>query len=267
MVTVIEIRPGRNINITMHILDQNAPTLFMIHGGGGRGKQWRKQIPEFKEQYNLIIPDLLGHGLSDKPKPHKNNPYSFTEFSEDLQIIFDKYKTHENVIIGHSYGGALAAYLAAKNQNEIEKLILIAPANPKPQIKIPLLYRLPAPILELIRPILENKFRRMAYTNTASQNLIEEENTESKVNHFYVLKALLDGRIKTPEIVMKKIKISTLILEGEKDQITPNKMITETYADIPNHQFITLANASHMLMLEQSDEVNELIRMFLKHAQ
>ena len=49
---MIEIRPGRNINITMHILDVDAPTLFMIHGGGGRGKQWRNQIPVLKDQYN-----------------------------------------------------------------------------------------------------------------------------------------------------------------------------------------------------------------------
>jgi pimeloyl-ACP methyl ester carboxylesterase len=39
------------------------PLLFLIHGVGGSGKIWRKQISYFIQKgYECVIPDLLGHG-------------------------------------------------------------------------------------------------------------------------------------------------------------------------------------------------------------
>ena len=92
MDTKIEVRPGRLMNLDIRKNPASDTTIFFIHGLGGRGEQWRNQIAFFQDKYSLIIPDLLGHGKSDKPKPGRNNPYDFIEFCRDLQIIFDKWK-------------------------------------------------------------------------------------------------------------------------------------------------------------------------------
>ena len=40
------------------------PLLFLIHGVGGCGKIWSKQISYFIQKgYECVIPDLLGHGM------------------------------------------------------------------------------------------------------------------------------------------------------------------------------------------------------------
>src|SRR5690348_2760615 len=109
MDNLTEIRPGRFISITTHQNHGSDATIFLFHGLGGNKNQWREQVNVLKENYSLIIPDLLGHGTSTKPKPtHHYNPYTFTELEADLEAIFQKYATRNNIVIGHSYGGALS---------------------------------------------------------------------------------------------------------------------------------------------------------------
>src|SRR5579883_2109643 len=121
----IEIRPGRMINIVIHQHPTSDTTVFLTHGIGGRSDQWREQIKALKEQYTLIIPDLLGHGESDKPKQQATHLYDFSAFYRDLQAIFTRYASKKNILIGHSYGGALSTALALKFQDQVNKLILI----------------------------------------------------------------------------------------------------------------------------------------------
>ena len=79
------------------------PTIFFIHGVGGSTNIWNKQIAYFVAKgYEIIIPDLPGHGKSTKEL--NENSFQFTSLAQDMLQIFDKYKRSKNVIIGHSYG-------------------------------------------------------------------------------------------------------------------------------------------------------------------
>jgi pimeloyl-ACP methyl ester carboxylesterase len=263
MDNLFEIRPGRRI---YRIIDESTvhdPTIFLIHGFAGSGEQWRNLVPFLKNRYRLVIPDLLGHGLSEKPRPTKDNPYTFTEYSQDLQSLFEKHASPHNIIIGHSYGGALAANLAAYNQTAVNKLILIAPMSCKPVMTVPPIFRLPAWLLELLRPYLEKNFRETAFVATDSPALLSEEDRAGKKNAFYVLKALLQGTKDIPWLDVTKIHIPTLVICGEHDGIMSMEKIRSFYGALPDVQFETLTNAAHMLMLEQPEKVDALIEKFL----
>lgn len=81
----------------------NLPMLFLIHGVGGNTFIWQKQLIYFLERgYEIIVPDLLGHGKSTQIKDEKS--YQFLSLANDLLVVFDKYAKQKNVVIGHSYG-------------------------------------------------------------------------------------------------------------------------------------------------------------------
>lgn len=263
MDTKIEVRPGRLMNLDIRENPTSDTTIFFIHGLGGRGEQWRDQIAYFQGKYSLIIPDLLGHGKSDKPQRGKNNPYDFMEFCRDLQIIFDQYRSEKNVVIGHSYGGALAVYLTFYNQKFIQKQILIAPARCKPFTNIPALYYLPASFLELIRPYLENSFRGAAFDPSAKSELLKTEAAAVKYNPLYVIKYMLQGRNSIPKLDLSQLHTPTLILTGVSDKIILPEDIKDFYAKLPNHQFVSLEHTGHLVQLEQPEKVNQLIANFL----
>ena len=81
----------------------SSPLLFFIHGVGGSSDVWQAQMRCFaKEGYEIVAPDLIGHGLSCTPKDGKS--YHFLEIAADIEEIFDKYCKKKNIVIGHSYG-------------------------------------------------------------------------------------------------------------------------------------------------------------------
>ncbi len=259
----IEVRPGRTLHVVVEKNPASDTTLFLIHGLGGRGNQWRKQIKFLKNQYSLVVPDLLGHGKSDKPKPDKTNPYAFIEFAQDLQVLVEKFADKKNIVIGHSYGGGLAVYLSYTNQSLVTAEILVTPSRCKPFHDIPKVYRLPAWVLSLLRPFLEYSFRKYAYDKSTKNKVIDEELSAGKKNRFYVIKAMLNGMADIPRIDISQIKTPSLIITGASDHIIPADLIKKFYEKLPRHEFVNLLLAGHMPQLEQPDEVNALIDGFL----
>ena len=46
----------------------SGPALLLIHGIGDNSDSWRTVLDELAKDYTVIVPDLLGHGRSDKPR-------------------------------------------------------------------------------------------------------------------------------------------------------------------------------------------------------
>lgn len=77
--------------------------LFFIHGVGGSLDIWGSQLDFFsKLGYEVITPDLAGHGASSAPQIAA--AYTFYALAEDMRIIFKRYARKRNILIGHSYG-------------------------------------------------------------------------------------------------------------------------------------------------------------------
>ena len=260
----LEVRPGRLMNLGVYDNPTSSATIFLIHGMGGRAAQWREQITILQKHYTLIVPDLLGHGASTKPIPGGNNPYSFLDFYQDLKIIFDKYAGKQNIIIGHSYGGALAAYLTAFNQAKISKLILITPIPCQPVAEVKFVYKLPLFIMKLMLKSLQKKFREAAFAPNTSSKLIADETLGSKCNQLYVIKAMGNGTALIPFLDLKPITVPTLIILGKYDKIISNIKAIAFYETLPDRRFAVVEDAAHMLMLEQPQQTNQVIEEFIK---
>lgn len=256
----LEIRPQRKMHLELHLQSESHPTVFFIHGLGGRGMQWREQIRYFRDQYNLVIPDLLGHGESDKPKPRKTNPYHFLEFAQDLALLFDKFATHKNILLGHSYGGALATWLAYEHQSKIQQLLLMAPISCKPNKLFPAVYHLPTFLLEWLRPVLEKQFQQCAFAPTDNPHLIETESLAGKKNSLYVIKAMLQGFRDIPSLDMTTLSVPTTTVLGKLDKIIPVTEVSTFYEKCPHHKIDWIDNASHMIMLEQPTRIADIFR-------
>ena len=77
--------------------------IFFFHGVGGSADLWYEQLLYFcKAGYEVVAPDLLGHGKSSAPR--NSADYEFSELSCDLVFLFDRYHKKRNVLVGHSYG-------------------------------------------------------------------------------------------------------------------------------------------------------------------
>src|SRR5262245_17862338 len=106
--------------------DHPQQTLVFLHGFGGQARQWHYQLQKFSLENRVIALDLRGHGLSDKP----SRGYDMTQMVADLEAALDVLKVKDKfVLVGHSFGGAIASEYAAKHSERVERLILIATAG------------------------------------------------------------------------------------------------------------------------------------------
>jgi pimeloyl-ACP methyl ester carboxylesterase len=259
---LLELRPGRFCHIDVYQTHAAHPVIFMIHGLGGRGYQWREQIKLLRDHYTLVVPDLLGQGQSASPLSVDSNPYSFSELNQDLQALYDLYSGSENIIMGHSYGGALATFLAMQNRDEIKKLILISPVNCEPFKHVPLVYSLPIPFLNILRRYLDGSFEKLAfYSQDAALLKVEREGRAQ--NKMDVIRALLKGLATMPLLDIKNLAIPTLIIAGKYDRLMPLMGIEKFYQDLPIRQLVVIEQAGHLAQLECSEEVNSIIENFL----
>jgi pimeloyl-ACP methyl ester carboxylesterase len=100
-------------------------TLFFIHGFGGNALQWRKQLTEFADKDRVVALDLRGHGLSDRPI----SSYSMDELLHDVELVVAGLNLPSKfVLLGHSFGAAIAASYAEKHLDRVERLVLISAA-------------------------------------------------------------------------------------------------------------------------------------------
>src|SRR6266511_4610698 len=106
--------------------DRPQRTIVFIHGFGGQAMQWQYQLNKFAFNNRVIALDLRGHGLSDKPV----TGYDMPSMQADLETALEVLKvTGKFVLVGHSFGGAIATEYAANHPECLERLVLIATAG------------------------------------------------------------------------------------------------------------------------------------------
>ncbi len=216
-------------------------TLIFIHGFGGQAIQWRYQLEHFALAHRVIALDLRGHGRSDKPA----GDYTMPEILRDLENALALLQIAERfILIGHSFGGALATEYALAHPERIEHLILIATAG---EFRLNgftrFLFRLPLAILRPTEPLthawLQAPFHVLKpwYQNTLSQWQGWER--------------------------FRALKIPTLIIRGHLDFLFEKPMFDKVATTIPNAEDVDVGASGHLVMLERRDAVNRAIERVL----
>ena len=83
-------------------------TLLFIHGWNLDHTIWQNQVAEFSPSYNLVLPDLAGHGQSGTNR--KN--WTIESFARDITGIIRKERLRNVILVAHSMGGEIALDVA-----------------------------------------------------------------------------------------------------------------------------------------------------------
>lgn len=259
----VSLRANRELKIIVS-RTESRKTMFFLHGLGGRAEQWHTAIEYFKQDYNIVAPNFFGQGGSPKPEKNANSIYSFKALQQDIQTLFNRYATEENYIIGHSYGGAFATQLTLDNQTRINGLILVTPVPLAPYSAIPYFLFIPPFVLEIMRPLIERQFKKLAFDSHTNKKIIRTELRSP--NPMYVLKALTLGMKSIPRRDISNLKTPTLVITVKNDGLVPRSDVEAYYNQLPNVEFIDIANAGHMVIVEQPQALNREIECFVNEV-
>jgi len=99
------------------------PPLILLHGFPDFWYGWKSVIPGLKNDFKLIIPDMRGYNLSDKPKGLEN--YKNEVLIEDIKGLIGALNLGKVFLAGHDWGGVVAWAVAEKYPELIHKLAIL----------------------------------------------------------------------------------------------------------------------------------------------
>lgn len=97
--------------------------VLAVHGLTGHGKRWEPLAVNHLPGVAVLAPDLIGHGRSSW-----DAPWTIDANVAALARLLDAESSGPVVVVGHSFGGAIALHLAAARPDLVKALVLLDPA-------------------------------------------------------------------------------------------------------------------------------------------
>ena len=103
--------------------DSGGPVVILLHGLASSSQTWATVMPLLGTHAHVIAPDLLGHGLSAKPR---SGDYSLGAYAAGLRDLLIALDVPQATIVGHSLGGGVAMQFAYQFPERTQRLVLVA---------------------------------------------------------------------------------------------------------------------------------------------
>ena len=128
--------------LRLHYLDRGAgPPVALVHGSDGVLQDYTTTILDaVAHDYRAIAVDRPGHGHSERPP---GEPLTLAEGARLLHALLRVLGVERPLLVGHSYGGAVALRYALDYPDDLAGLVLLAPAAypsrglPHPRVVLP----------------------------------------------------------------------------------------------------------------------------------
>ena len=80
------------------------PAVVLMHGWMGTSHSWRALAPQLAAERFVIVPDMRGHGLSDKP----DSGYDAVNLAADVHGLLDHFGIERAHVVGHDMGALVS---------------------------------------------------------------------------------------------------------------------------------------------------------------
>jgi 3-oxoadipate enol-lactonase len=238
--------------------------LLLIMGLGCSSDLWHRTTPELSLGYRTILFDNRGVGRSDAPP----GPYSISQMAGDAAAVLEAAGIESAHVFGYSMGGMIAQELALQHPLKVRSLILGGTncgggraVLAAPEVLNTLMTRVVNPVEAFwaMAPYLYD-------ASTPREKLQEDLEVRSlsfpdRESYLAQLQAVMGwesyGRLNS-------LKVPTLVLHGETDQLVPAQNADILAREIPLAKLVKIAGAGHILLTDKHQEATGAILSFLK---
>lgn len=232
-------------------------TILLLHGWGGSIETMLPIHNFLKQKCRVIVPDLPGFGMSDKP-PY---PYNSYDYAKIIDKFIEKLELNNIILFGHSHGGRISIILSSE-KSYVKKLILIDSAGIIPKRSFKYYFK-----------VYSFKLMKKIYLLLAKGNSKEEKLEKLYKKHGSTDYKQSDGVMRQTMVkvinddlinLLPDIKVPALLIWGENDEDTPVYMGKIMEQKISDSGLIVLKGAGHYSYVDKYDEFKAIINVFLK---
>jgi 2-hydroxy-6-oxonona-2,4-dienedioate hydrolase len=240
---------------------ESKKTIVLLHGLGASAERWVELWPLLRK-YNVVIPDVIGFGYSEKPLIE----YTIEFFVTFLEEFFERMQIRNPIVIGSSFGGQLALEFSLTHRNFFEKMILVSPAG---TIEKPT-YVLSQYIFSGLYPTTENVHRAFEMMANNQDYVVDSATVKDYMNRmrlpnakYSLISTLLAMRKdQTLRKRLAQIEVPTLVIWGRNDTTIPVENI-EYFKQMPKVETLILEGCGHTPYVEKPAEFYQIIEKFI----
>lgn len=236
------------------------PALLLIHGIGDSSDTWRDLLPALVDDFTVIVPDLLGHGRSDKPRAD----YSVAGYANAMRDLLSVADIDRATVVGHSLGGGVAMQFAYQYPERCERLVLVSSGGVSQEVH-PLLRLGTAPGASFVLPLLTTPPARFAGSLLFRLlQLLDTDVGRDADDWMRVFDALPDGTARRAFVRTLRSVVDlrgqaitmldrcyltrgmpTLLVWGARDGVIPPSHARMAHAAMPKSQLEIFEDAGH----------------------
>jgi len=242
--------------------DPAKPTVILLHGLGGSYQNWQFNTAALSQGYHVIALDQVGFGKSDKPMLK----YRVGTYVDFLDKFMSELKIEKASFVGNSLGGWVAAWMAIKYSNRVEKIVLADAAGIKPSdVDMKLIYSLNYSTRDEVRQLVKMVFFNQAIFGTEA--FVEQSmNVRVLAGDAYTINSLIES-IKRDEDFLNgrlgEIKKPTLVIWGKQDGLLKLADGEKFHKEIAGSEMVVFDQCGHVPQVEKAADFNKAVVGFL----
>ena len=258
----------------IHVLEsgpaRGAPVL-LLSGWGGNAYLYRHNIaPLAKVGLRVIVPELHGHGLSDKPR--SASAYSTPAMVGNAVAVMDALELRQTALVGQSMAGRIALDIALETPKRVSKLALISAVGTGAVPGSSLLAFVPSGAYNVVesltsrwtfRLVLDRAYGRVSRPN--ARDLEEYYSQTADPNYLHAVWSLLrefDWR-PLPAKAFEKLAMPVLFLTGERDHVVKHDRLDALARSMRDARVVIVPRAGHLVNEEAPEPANRALVEFL----
>jgi len=257
--------------------------LILIYGIACLMNHWHFQMEYFSKNYKVITFDIRGHHKS-QPLGNPQN-LKISDLVDDIIALMEHLHISKAHFAGHSFGAPLLLELFRVQPERVGSMTFINGFSKNP-IKGMFGLDVVEPFYYFVKeqyeksPDLWTTLWRMAVDNPISMFLAGAAGGFNlKLTHFKDIEVYARGVARMDlrtfltlfeelmkfdgELILPAVNVPTLIISGEKDNVTPQKFQREFHHKIAGSDFVVVPYGSHCTQLDFPDYINMKMDAFL----
>lgn len=244
--------------------------VVMIHGVASHSFLWQEILMQLAERYDLIAPDLLGCGDSDKPK---GVDYSIDVQSDIFIKLIEQLKLGPVHLVGHDVGGGVVQLIAVKRPDLLIDLTMINPVGydywpvqPITTMRLPVIRALTSSIMN--RNMLKMVVNRAVYKKEALTEAVMDEfwrplaSREGKDGFIQLIRGINNRLLTEITDQLRQLTVPTLLIRGDADAYLSREITEHLAKDIPGACLVSIPEAGHFIQIDEPEKISQLLAGF-----
>ena len=233
------------------------PLLVLLHGSGDQAGTWNRVVPELKGRFQLVIPDLAGHGESDPATGVLSLGTLLTALEQVLDAM--PLRGEPMVLAGNSLGAWMAMLYAQKHPPRVRRVILIDGGPIKNSSEIGLMPKDREEARRTLDAVLDPSSPRRP--NFVLDDLVRISNTGPisrllAAGQEDIFKYLLEGKLGSFQMPVD-------LIWGESDRLVPMDYAKWLQSQLPHSTLTVIERCGHAPQFERPRELTKVLLQIL----